>query len=168
MQPRKSILFFFLALFLSQGYSQKLETPRTTSELPQVFMIGEYESLYENLYDNYPGLLISESENDMEAAFNKWLNLIYSMEDKSRKNGPDLKGLKIWIHVFFNKSGKIDHIMFHKKPHSKNIQNEELRAFLQDFIKDYTLSVDAVENFMHSGSASFPTYGYSPLEANSH
>lgn len=168
MQPQKHILFIlFFALFLSPALGQEASGPRTLAELPKVFLIGEYESMYAKLYKNYPGLLISESANDMETAFNKWLNLIYSMEDKSHKMGLDLKGLKIWIHVFFDKSGKIDHIMFHKKPHSKQVDNEELRAFLKDFIEDYTLSIKSEQNFMHSGSASFPTYGYAPLEANS-
>ena len=87
------------------------------------------------------------------------------MEEYADKIDYDVKGLKVWLQVFFNKSGKIDYILFFKKPLSKNINDKELVAFFRSFMRDFKLNIDATENFNHSGSASFPTYGHSPLEA---
>lgn len=161
-------LTFVLAILsiLSPAHSQTEEkAPRTVSELPKVFLIGEYESMYIDLYDAYPGILLSESANDMDKAFEKWLYIVYSMEEHAQKIDYDLKGLKLWLHLFFDQYGKIDYLMFHKKPVSKNIDDKELSAFFRSFIRDFRLPVEARQKFNHSGSASFPTYGPSPLEA---
>lgn len=91
--------------------------------------------------------------------------MLYAMEKHSEQIDYDLKGLKVWFHVFFNKAGKIDYLMFFKKPMSKNINDLELIAFFRSFIRDFQLPIEAAENFNHSGSGSFPTYGYSPMEA---
>ena len=158
-----AVIFF---LFLSTAMAQApVQEPRTISELPKVFLIGEYEDLYTSLYEKYPGILLHQTENDMDKAFEKWLLMLYAMEEHADKIDYDLKGIKIWLQVFFNVSGKIDHILFFKKPLSKNIDDQELVAFFTSFVRHFQLPIDAHENFNHSGSASFPTYGHSPLEA---
>ncbi|SRR5690554_1613162 len=155
----------FSALFLI-GYAQNpVEKPRTVSELPQVFMIGEYENMYSALYQKYPGILLQQTQNDMDEAFHKWLQMLYAMEVHADKIDFDLKGVKVWLQVFYDKSGKIDHVLFFKKPLSKNVPDAELVAFFKTFLRDYQLPIEALENFNHSGSASFPTYGNTQIEA---
>lgn len=156
------VFSMILGITIAQTHAQE---PRTISELPKVFVIGEYEDLYTSLYEKYPGILLHQTENDMDKAFEKWLQMLYAMEEHADKIDYDLKGIKIWLQVFFNQSGKIDHILFFKKPLSKNIDDQELVAFFTSFMRNFQLSIDARENFNHSGSASFPTYGHSPLEA---
>ena len=157
--------FIFSVIFSVLVAQEPVENPRTTSELPQVFLIGEYENLYEGLYQKYPGILLHQTGNDMDEAFHKWLHMLYAMEVHADKLEYDLKGIKVWLQVFYNQSGKVDHILFFKKPLSRNIPDAELVAFFRSFIRDYQLPIDALQNFNHSGSASFPTYGNAQLEA---
>ena len=105
------IFSIVLCTLMAQSPEQEL---RTISELPKVFMIGEYEDLYSSLYEQYPGILLHQTENDMDQAFEKWLHMLYSMEEYADKIDYDVKGLKVWLQVFFNKSGKIDYILFFK------------------------------------------------------
>lgn len=156
-----SIFSLVLSVIMAQAPN---EAPRTISEMPKVFMIGEYEDLYSSLYEQYPGILLHQTENDMDQAFEKWLQMLYAMEEHGERIDYDVKGLKVWLQVFFNQTGKIDYILFFKKPLSKNINDKELVAFFRTFMKDFQLTIDARENFNHSGSASFPTYGHSPME----
>lgn len=166
MSTQRYIATLIFFLVLSTGIGQiNTEEPRTVSELPKVFIIGEYEDLYTNLYDQYPGILLHQTKNDMDQAFKKWLRMLYAMEEHADNIDYDIKGLKIWLQVFFNQSGKIDHLLFFKKPLSRNIDDAEIVAFFRSFIREFKLPIEAVENFNHSGSGSFPTYGHSPLEA---
>lgn len=166
MWTQRYISVIILSLIFSLGFAQTpTENPRTVSELPKVFLIGEYEGLYSSLYRQYPGILLHQTDNDMDMAFEKWLQMLYAMENHAKKIDYDLKGVKVWLQVFFNQSGKIDHILFFKKPLSRNTSDAELVAFFRSFMKDFQLTIQASENFNHSGSASFPTYGHSPLEA---
>ncbi len=166
MNTQRYIATIIFSLLLGCVFAQSHEKePRTISELPEVFLIGEYESLYSGLYKEYPGILLHQTNNDMDKAFEKWLEVLYAMEEYSKKIDYDLKGLKVWIQIFFEESGQIDHILFFKKPLSRNISDQELVAFFRSFMQDYQLPIEARQNFNHSGSASFPTYGHSPLEA---
>ncbi|MBY5957704.1 hypothetical protein KUV50_06160 [Membranicola marinus] len=166
MNSQRYIATFIFSLLFCAVIAQTVENePRTASELPKVFLIGEYESFYSSLYEEYPGILLHQTENDMDKAFEKWLMVLHAMEVHSEKIDYDIKGLKVWLQIFFEESGEIDHILFFKKPLSKNIDDQELIAFFRSFIKDYVLPIEATENFNHSGSASFPTYGHAPLEA---
>lgn len=166
----KRLVIIILALIITgfsvYGQQDKAPSPRTVSELPAVFRIGEYESFYSHLYAEYPGFLLSETGNNMNAAFEKWLNMIYAMEEHSKALNFDLNGLKVWLNIFFDKEGGIDYLQFHKKPYSKNIDDKELKAFFSSFIKSYKMPISADEKFNHSGSAGFPTFGQTMLEAH--
>ena len=166
MYTQRYIATIIFSVIFSMGFTQEpVQKPRTTSELPKVFLIGEYENLYSGLYAKYPGILLHQTNNNMDQAFHKWLQMLYAMEVHADKIDYNLKGVKVWLQVFYDRSGKIDHILFFKKPLSKNVPDAELVAFFKSFLRDYQLSIEAVENFNHSGSASFPTYGNSPVEA---
>ncbi|SRR5690606_14184597 len=166
MNTQRYIATLIFSVVSFYGFAQNpVENPRTVSELPKVFLIGEYESMYSALYKEYPGILLHQTENDMDKAFQKWLLMLYAMEDHAQKIDYDLKGIKIWLQVFYDESGSIDHILFFKKPLSRNVNDAELVAFFRSFLRDFQLPIEASQNFNHSGSASFPTYGHSPLEA---
>ncbi|GAA5220892.1 hypothetical protein [Membranihabitans marinus] len=158
-----TISFFLLSQAL---YGQDVEKPLTIGQLPPVFHIGEYENLYPELYKAYPGFLLSVTNNNMNAAFEKWLNMIYAMESHAELLDFDIKGLKIWINVFLDEKGHIDYFQYFKKPYSKNINDKELEAFFKSFIGQFKMEVSAESPFNHSGSASFPSFGGKPLEAN--
>ena len=128
-----------------------------TLALPKVFLIGEYEEQYELLYERYNEILLSVCHDDMNLAFDKWMDMIGQMEDYSHEIDYDLKGIKIWLKVFWGIDGKIDHLSYFLKPNSRNIDTLELSAFLSSFMNRYQLPLQSKVPFTHNGSATFPT-----------
>ena len=126
-------------------------------ELPSAFIMGDFEHKYEDLYSGHSDILLTVCENDMDIAFEKWMNMLGEMEAYADQIGYDLKGIKIFLNVFWDKSGKIDHIMYYPKPVSRNTDFEELTAFFKSFINNFEFPVKAEANYYHSGQASFPT-----------
>jgi hypothetical protein len=142
-------LFIIALLFSTASFAQ--------NALPTAFIMGDYENQYENLYGEHSDILLTVCENDMESAFEKWMNMLGEMEAYADQIGYDLKGIKIFLNVFWDKSGKIDHIMYYPKPVSRNTDFEELTAFFKSFISNYDFPIKSESNFYHSGQASFPT-----------
>lgn len=137
------------------------------NELPKAFLIGEYETEYGNLINQYPESLLSISNDSIELAYINWMYLLYDMEKHSQKINFDLKGLKIWLNVFWNKNGQIEYISYYPKPNSRNMEFKELTAFFIDFINNFNSRIKGKDNFVHYGSARFPSFAekYIP-EAN--
>ncbi len=160
----KYLIGLFLVCSVVLGYSQNTEELKSIKDLPKAFFIGEYDYLYTDLYNEHPGMLMEVCDNNMDAAFEKWLHLIYGIEDYSKEINFDLNGVKIWLNVFWAQDGTIDNIAFYLKPNSRNIKDTEIVAFFKSFVNNYRLPIDADKAFNHSGSASFPTFGNTPYE----
>ena len=97
-------------------------------------------------------------QNDMDVAYDKWMIMLSDMEIYAVKLGYDIKGIKLWMNVYWNKNGKIDYIGYYLKPNSRNIKIEELNAFFINFIKNYQMPLTYTGKFYHNGSAAFPTH----------
>jgi hypothetical protein len=134
----------------SSGYAQNL---------PKVFLVGENEKSYEKMMGDYTELLLTVSENSMDTAYNHWISMLTEMEAYSDQMDYDIKGVKIWLNVFWHKSGNIDYLVYYPKPNSRNIDFDKFTEFLTEFISMYKLDIDSNSNFSHYGSASFPTLG---------
>ena len=126
-------------------------------DLPPVFLIGEYEEQYELLYEEYNEILLSVCHDDMYIAFNKWISMLNDLEVYAQSIDYDLHGVKLWLKVFWNKDGSIDHISYYPKPKSKKISFVEITALLKGFCKIYEPSITSEVKFTHHGSAQFPT-----------
>ena len=159
-------IILFLLLTLSVGILSDISAqfayaaPGQGSTLPRVFVLGEDEQAYNHLVESYgTSSLLNVCQNDMEKAFGKWLDMMGAMEAYAQKINFDINGVKIWVHVFWSADGTIDHIAYHLKPNSRNIDQQEFTAFLSSFIKNYKfpLTTDGV-NYSHYASASFPTF----------
>ncbi len=127
-------------------------------EIPRAFLVGEYEKAYSQIMKNYPASLINASKDSVDLAYINWMYLLYDIENFSKKIDFDIKGIKIWINVFWNKSGKIDFITYYPKPNSKNMEFDKLTAFFSEFVKNYKPRYKYSENFSHFGSAKFPSF----------
>jgi len=125
---------------------------------PKVFLLGDDEDLMNALSKNYPTLLMKVCQNDMDAAYDKWMDMLSDMEVYAAKIGYDIKGIKLWMNVYWNKNGKIEHIGYYLKPNSRNVKIEELNAFFISFIKNYQMKLTYSGRFYHNGSAAFPTH----------
>jgi len=96
------------------------------------------------------------SKDDYQQAFAKWNTLLKEMEAHAEMVEYDIKGIKMWLHVFWDEDGKINHIAYFLKPNSRNVDRQEMSAFLMDFINNYHLPADYKKKFSHYSGAAFP------------
>lgn len=121
-----------------------------------VSFIGENEKEDEQLMLECSTPLLSVTNNSMDEAYDIWTNMLASMTSKASDQGLDIKGVKIWINLFWEADGSIKKIVYYPKPKSKNMDFEELTTFFQNFAKDYNLDIDYESCFSHHGTAAFP------------
>lgn len=147
-------LFFILLVFLSActGFTQELGPEVST----KVSFIGENEKEDEQLMLYCSTPLLSVTYNSMDEAYDIWTNMLASMTTKAGDQGLDIKGVKIWINLFWEADGSIKKIVYYPKPKSKNMDFEQLTIFFQTFAEDYNLDIDYESCFSHHGTASFP------------
>lgn len=126
--------------------------------LPSVFLMGEYERPYERMSTQYKPLLIQVYDLDMSKAYAAWTHVLEEMEIYAEKESFNIKGLKLWLNVFFNKNGTIQHIAYYPKPNSRNMQTELISNFLIGFCKNYQFTKGLPTACSHFGGASFPTF----------
>lgn len=128
------------------------------SQLPRAFMIGEHEKMYESMMGRYDKPLLYLYQNDLQKAFQAWMGVLMDMEEYARKTSFDLNGLKLWINIFLNEDGSIQHIVYFPKPNSRNMPFEKLSQFLNQFIDTYRFKDPVNIKCSHFGSVSFPTF----------
>lgn len=156
---RTILAILFLVLVLTNvSWSQSASGTDSSSDIPVTFLISEDDNAYGNLVVNTPTLLLDVCDNAMDAAYKKWIYMLADLEEVAEESGFDVKGLKIWINVFWNADGSIKNIVYYPKPNSKNIDYKEFTRFLDKFAEDYILDVKSESSFAHYGSASFPTF----------
>ncbi len=126
------------------------------TDLPKVFLIGQYSEEFETASEEYRLQLLEACNHDIDLAFGKWIDLLLKMEEYANMLEYDIKGVKMWIKVFWNEEGGIDHIAYYLKPKSRNISIDELSAFFMSFINHYQFPLTADDKFSHYGSAQFP------------
>jgi len=141
---------------LSSVFGQTTETEEFV--LPTTFLIGEYTEHYEELSNQHPDILLSVYQNDMDFAFERWSGMLVEMEHYADEIMFDLKGLKVYMNLYFNADGTIQHLSFYPKPNSRNIPTEELNAFFKSFTNQFQMVVTTDKGYQHSASASFPTF----------
>lgn len=127
-------------------------------QLPKVFILGEHETQYEALFENYSKVLLEVCNDDMDEAFDKWLSMLEEMEAYANNIDYDIKGIKVWLNIFWEKDGTIRHIAYHLKVNSRNVERDELTAFFSSFMNHYKFPKVAQTGYSHYGSASFPTF----------
>lgn len=125
-------------------------------ELPKVMLIGEENGYYEQLVEECSTLLLTVTDNSMTAAFDNWTKMLSDMEASAEAEGFDIKGVKLWINLFWNEDGTVNKIFYYPKPNSKNMDFEKLSYFLENFASTYAFPITSDACFSHYGSASFP------------
>ena len=139
-----------LTLFAAQSQSD------VVLDLPVVFILGDHVEEYEQLYMRNANLL-EVCDDDMKLAFESWMHMVERMDAYSQEIGVDLKGLKLWLNVYWNDQGRIKHLAYFLKPNSKKFEYSLLTGFFESFVERYQLPVKADQSFTHYGSAAFPT-----------
>ena len=146
----------YILLFLLFSYGHEAIGQQTS--LPKVFLIGEHEDAYEKMINVYDNLLLTVCNNSMDEAYNKWSEMLIQIEHYADSLDYDIKGVKIWINIFWNKEGRIEYIVYYPKPNSKNMDFDRFTSFLKEFIGLYQMKIETTDGFSHYGSASFPTH----------
>jgi hypothetical protein len=152
----KYLLIITLTLILD--YSRAQTNVQPTGTLPEVFLIGQYEEQYLELSKKHPEAFLSLFNNDINLAYKSWSDLLMDIEDYALDIQFDIKGVKLWLNVYFNPDGSISNLAFYPKPNSRNIPEEHLVAFFKSFVRQYHFKDTADKGFQHSASASFPTF----------
>lgn len=142
---------FLLSLFAGSAFAQE-------SSLSKVFVLGENEKSYEQLNESYSQTLLEASGNDIKLAFTHWLDMMEAMDKYAEKIRYDLKGIRLWIHVFLAEDGTIDHIGYLLRPDSRNANEAELNAFFASFSRKYKFPLKSAKKFNHYTGATFPTF----------
>ena len=157
----KYLIIIALTLLLDHAAAQ---SGAIATNVPEVFLIGEYEDQYLALSKQHPAIFMSVYNNDIDKAFRGWSNMLMDMEDYAANINFDMKGVKLWINLYFNADGSIEHLAFYPKPNSRNLPVEHLAAFFKTFIRDYKMDVKSEKAFQHSASAAFPTFFHRDLQ----
>jgi len=148
--------------FTSLAIAAEGEEP---SSLPRVFILGEHETAYEQLMLQQNTSLLAACDNDMQEAFVKLTSMYREIEAYADQLQFDIKGVRLWIHVFWDKNGMIQHLGYHLRPNSKNIDTSKLTNFLEDFIQQYRFPLTNDTGYSLYTSASFPVrYQPAPSE----
>lgn len=152
---RYIIATLLITLFSAIGpQSQAQELQDTISS---VFLLGENEGYYNRLSEKYNHTLLHVTDNNMEQAYQVWIQMQKDMETYAETIDFDLNGVKIWMHAYWAEDGKLEFISFFPKPNSINIPVQEIRAFLLSFQRQYYSQVQSDGGFSHYASAHFPT-----------
>lgn len=128
------------------------------NEIPNVFMIGEFESDYEQIISGCDNLLLTVCNESMDDAYKNWLLMLNDVEKYAEEVNFDIKGVKVWLNVFWNADGSIQHIVYYPKPSSRNMDFSLLSDFLNSFVTNYESPIKFNECFSHYGSGTFPTF----------
>ncbi len=150
------LLFLLCCLMTAPLAAQAPQSVVSQQALPKVFILGEHESAYEQLNVEYQTLLLSACGDDMKLAFKKWRSMLEEMEVFADEIDYEIKGIQLWLNVFWNNDGSIEHIAFHLKPSSRNVDVVEVAAFLSSFMNHYKFPLVYDDKFTHYGSAAFP------------
>ncbi|HYD91349.1 MAG TPA: hypothetical protein VEA37_07685, partial [Flavobacterium sp.] len=110
---------FYIVLILA-GYNLSAQSPYVSIDVPEVFLIGQYEDQYMALSKEHPAIFMSVYNNDIDKAFRGWSNLLMDIEDYAADINFDLKGVKLWLNIYFRANGTIEHLAFFPKPNSRN------------------------------------------------
>ena len=131
--------------------------------MPLVSLIGEDEDIFTALAETHGDIFLQVCGNDMDIAYDKWMDMLVAMEDYSQEIDYDIRGVKTYLYVFWNADGTVKHLAFYPKANSRNIPIAELKAFFKGFAKEYKMPVKADNGYSHYASGSFPTFGHSEL-----
>lgn len=150
MKKTMLLVGMFLALNLLTAQTQQ-------SQLAKVFVLGQAEERYEQLTSTYTQTLLGACQNNIQVAFDQWLVMMRAIDEHAGRVNFNLKGVKVWLHVFWAENGTIDHLGFLLRPDSRYVEEAELRAFFADFVSNYQFSIKSDRKYSHYTGATFPT-----------
>jgi hypothetical protein len=156
MNVKKLVFALSICFCAFSEPSQAFPTP-VLDTLPRVFLLGVYDGGdFEQLKEQYSMSLVQACRSDMETAYYSWIHMLKHLESYSKTQNFDLDGVKMWLYVFWNKDGSIQHLAFYLKQNSRNVDKKAVTTFLEGFCSQYKSPIKAEKNFSNYSSATFP------------
>ena len=129
-------------------------------QAPAVFVIGEdTEAAYTRLGEKQQVGLLEACDCTMDEAFKLWVGMLHEIEKYAERQDVDIRGVKVWLHAFYGPDGSVDHLAYHLRPSSKQIDEEAFTGLLEDFTRSYAFPVLSDGGFAHYSTGSFPIFG---------
>ena len=132
----------------------------SAQKAPRVFVIGEAtEKAYEKLGEAQQTGLLEACDCSMEEAFKLWVGMLHEIEKHADREGLDIRGVKVWLHAFYGADGTVEHLAYHLRPSSKQVDERKFSKLLESFTRTYTFPVLHEGGFAHYSTGSFPIFG---------
>ncbi len=153
----RSIQLLSLMFIVSIGQAAD-STATVVDSLPPVFRIGQNEYAYESLVSSCNNPLLTVCKDSMDIAYRIWMGMLSDMEVYAEKSDFDIRGIKVWLNVFWNPNGSIKHLVYLPKPTCRNMDFTELDQFFHKFVSQWAMMGQDPSCYSHYGSATFPTF----------
>ncbi|MGH1337133.1 MAG: hypothetical protein ACRBFS_13500 [Aureispira sp.] len=145
------LLGFFIPIAVMQA-----QQARTNQALPKVINVAQNSAVLEELSNQYQSSLFSASDTNFVTTINNWRGFIQSIEQYAEDIDFDIKGVKVWVKVFWAKDGNVDYIAYVLSDRSINIDIIEWEAFLRSFMRNNKLALKYKRGFTYDGRMMFP------------
>lgn len=143
---------FFLSFWLFFALNTQAQ------ELPKILDANSSDQQLEALSSEYKSSLLTAADTNLTKMVNTWKHCLTAMEFYADKINFDIKGVKMWVKIFWAKDGKIDHIAYYLQDNSINIPKVDFEAFLNSFSKNYQLPIGHKHRFSYASRVQFPMY----------
>ncbi len=127
-----------------------------SQSLPTVYRLGEEEDALEQVQTTHQQTLLDACDGDMSKAFALWLSFLKELEAHTKSLGCSLDGVGLWIQVFFSADGRIEHLGYYPKPHSRVLNDKELKACLEAFVATYHMPLTSSKPYYNYTDVRFP------------
>ena len=129
-------------------------------QLPQIFVLGEYETAHMQVDSEYTQSLLTVSNQDLVTAQRSWLAFLSSMEDYAHKTRFPLDGVKLYLHVYCDASGAITHLGFLPLANSRPLPRKALLAFFSSFTRNNDFPQSPGQPFKYNSKVNFPVFSH--------
>jgi hypothetical protein len=127
--------------------------------LPKVFIIGQNPELESILNQEYNYSLVSVFNEDPQAAFGEWSNMLIRM-DQLCTTAPelDVRGIKAYATFYWSRDGSLKYVGYALKSNSRFVKHADLEYYFTRFMATYKLPVPKgnKHKFIHSYTLTLP------------
>lgn len=153
------LTFLLQLLGFQDRHAVALAPVTTAEELPKVFMIGQNPELESVLNQEYDYSIVSAFEEDPQAAFGEWANMLMRM-DHLCTTAPelDIRGVRAFATFYWSRDGKLKYVGYALKSNSRYVKHADLEFYFARFMADYKLPVPKTNKrkFLHSFTLTLP------------
>jgi hypothetical protein len=149
-------LVVLFVVFVTSTTWIQAQDEATQQVWPPVINVAQNSAALDALSNTYQSSLFSASNADFRETVNNWSIFLRSMEQYAEEIDFDIKGVKVWMKVFWAKDGSVNHLAYALSDRSININLTEWEAFLRSFIRNRKMALQHSKGFTYDGRIMFP------------